>query len=79
MGRVFFCQIIAGSFREAMGMVQRLARWILIGMSVVFLVAPMTAQRPVAAKFDTSKRTTLKGIVTRVDCPIPRAYPDERS
>jgi len=65
--RVFFC-------REAMRMLRRIASWILLGAAVVLLAVPMTAQRPVAAKFDPSKRTTLKGIVTRVDWSNPYVH-----
>jgi hypothetical protein len=42
--------------------------------AIVVLVAPMVAQRPVSAKFDLSKRTTLKGIVTRVDWSNPHVH-----
>jgi hypothetical protein len=52
----------------------KLARWVPLGAAVIFLVSPMTAQRPVAAKFDPSKRTTLKGIVTRVDWSNPYVH-----
>src|SRR3954470_21222891 len=52
----------------------KLARWAPLGFAVIFLVSPMTAQRPVAAKFDTTKRTTLKGIVTRVDWSNPHVH-----
>ena len=55
-------------------MTGRIARWILLGVVVVFFVAPMAAQRPVGAKFDTTKRTTLKGIVTRVDWSNPHVH-----
>ncbi len=74
VGRVFFCQIVVGSFGEAMRMMHRLARWIPLGVAVILLVTPMAAQRPVAAKFDTNKRTTLKGIVTRVDWSNPHVH-----
>jgi len=40
----------------------------------VVLVAPMVAQRPVSAKFDLNKRTSLKGIVTRVDWSNPHVH-----
>ena len=57
-----------------MRMLHSLTRWTLVAVATIFLVAPMTAQRPVAAKFDTSKRTTLKGIVTRVDWSNPHVH-----
>lgn len=55
-------------------MLQRYASWIPLGVVVVLLAVPMTAQRPVAAKFDPSKRTTLKGVVTRVDWSNPHVH-----
>jgi uncharacterized protein DUF6152 len=57
-----------------MRMLHSLTRWTLLVVVIVFLVAPMTAQRPVAAKFDPNKRTTLKGIVTRVDWSNPYVH-----
>jgi hypothetical protein len=52
----------------------KFARWVPLGIAVIFLVSPMTAQRPVAAKFDTTRRITLKGIVTRVDWSNPHVH-----
>jgi uncharacterized protein DUF6152 len=54
-------------------MSERIARWISLGM-ITLLAVPMAAQRPVGAKFDTSKRTTLKGIVTRMDWSNPHVH-----
>ena len=50
------------------------AKWLLLGIVIACWVAPMAAQRPVAAKFDPGKRTTLKGIVTRVDWSNPHVH-----
>lgn|GEM_PF-206378 len=55
-------------------MLHRVAKWFALGVAVLFLVPPITAQRPVAAKFDPSRRTTLKGIVTRVDWSNPYVH-----
>jgi hypothetical protein len=52
----------------------RFSRWIPLGIAVVLLVMPVAAQRPVAAKFDTNKRTTIKGIVARVDWSNPHVH-----
>jgi hypothetical protein len=41
---------------------------------VILLVMPIAAQRPVAAKFDLTKQTLLKGIVTRVDWSNPHVH-----
>ena len=53
---------------------QRFKRGLVLGIGIVFLVAPLLAQHPVAAKFDVGKRRTLKGVVTRVDWSNPHVH-----
>src|SRR6185295_16298703 len=53
---------------------QRLKRGLALGIAIVFLVAPLLAHHPVAAKFDLTKRRTLKGVVTRVDWSNPHVH-----
>ena len=55
-------------------MFRNIARWLLVGVVVVFLVVPIVAQRSPAAKFDLTKRTILRGIVTRVDWSNPHVH-----
>ena len=43
-------------------------------IGIVVLVAPLLAQHPVAAKFDFTKKRTLKGVVTRVDWSNPQVH-----
>jgi hypothetical protein len=43
-------------------------------IAFVLFIAPLYAQHPVAAKFDLTKRRTLRGVVTRVDWSNPRVH-----
>jgi len=53
---------------------QKLKHGLALGLGVALLVAPLLAQHPIAAKFDLTKRRTLKGIVTRVDWSNPHVH-----
>ncbi|HLQ77417.1 MAG TPA: DUF6152 family protein [Terriglobia bacterium] len=55
-------------------MFRNVARGLQAGVVVLLLIAPIVGQRSVAAKFDLTKRTTLKGIVTRVDWSNPHVH-----
>ena len=47
---------------------------ILITVAVVLAVAPVVAHHSNAAQFDSSKRTTLKGEITKIEWTNPHAY-----
>src|SRR5437868_4233147 len=55
-------------------MLRSVVWWLGLGSIVCLLIAPMVAQRPVSAKFDPGKRSTLKGIATRVDWANPHVH-----
>jgi len=52
----------------------RIRAAILIAVAVVLTVAPLLAHHSNAAQFDSSKRTTMKGEITKVEWTNPHAY-----
>src|SRR6185295_4408389 len=45
-----------------------------VGVAAMLIVAPAMAHQELAAKFDTTKTTTLKGIVTKYDWSNPQVH-----
>src|SRR5688572_23731233 len=64
-----------GQFQGDEGTVKRLqARLIAGGLMAVFLAAQIAAQRPLTTAYDSSRKATLEGLVTKLDWVNPRAF-----
>jgi Family of unknown function (DUF6152) len=55
-------------------MKQRWFGWIAAGVLLVATVAPALAHHSFSAEYDSAKKITLKGIVTKVDWMNPHVY-----
>ena len=49
-------------------------RWLLGCAGIVLALAPTSAHHALAAKFDSSKKVTLRGSVTAIDWANPHAH-----